>query len=137
MNATNTQRGVSLLEVVIVFAITAVLAAISMPNFHEYGTRARVVEALEQAAPARAALVQTCMQDDHAVVKSNADAGYVHKRLSPDHDFVDRHFRRPLEFDNGIAWQVFRQQRVEIPEFLGTEASKPEQHDVDGGPFAR
>lgn len=90
MNATNTQRGVSLLEVVIVFAITAVLAAISMPNFHEYGTRARVVEALEQAAPARAALVEACMQDDHAVVKSNADAGYVHKRLSPDHDFVDR-----------------------------------------------
>ena len=90
MTSTNSQRGLSLLEVIIVFAITAVLVALSMPNFHDYSTRARVVDALDQATPAQSALVSTCMQDNKAVVKNNADAGYVHHRSSPDRDFVDR-----------------------------------------------
>ena len=90
MQSSNRQKGISLLEVVIVFAITAVLVALSMPNFHDYSTRARVVDALEQASPAQAALVRTCTQDNHAVVKNNADAGYVHRRAPQDQDFIDR-----------------------------------------------
>ena len=90
MKPKNRQRGISLLEVIIVFAITAVLVALSMPNFHDYSTRARVVDALDQARPAQSALVRTCMSDNQAVVKNNADAGYVHHRSSPDRDFIDR-----------------------------------------------
>jgi Tfp pilus assembly protein PilE len=90
MTLVATQRGISLLEVIIVFAITAVLVAISMPNFHDYTTRARVVEALDQAAPAQSALVRACMKDEHAIVDSNADAAYVHRVTNPDHDFIDR-----------------------------------------------
>ncbi len=90
MKINRTQRGVSLLEVIIAFAITAVLVAITMPNFHDYSTRARVVDAMEQASPAQSALVRTCMADENAIVDSNADAGYVHRSTNPEHDFVDR-----------------------------------------------
>ena len=81
MNSSDRQKGISLLEVVIVFAITAVLVAVSMPNFHDYSARARVVDALEQASPAQAALVRTCTQDNHAVVKSNAHGHGVREIL--------------------------------------------------------
>ena len=90
MDGSHTNRGLSLLEVIIAFAITAILVAATMPNFHDYAVRARVSEALDATLPAQGALVRACMQDENAIVKSNAGADYFYRPYSPDKDFVDR-----------------------------------------------
>jgi len=41
MNHRRRNRGISLIEVIIAFAITSILVAVSMPNFHDYTVRAR------------------------------------------------------------------------------------------------
>lgn len=83
-------QGISLLEVIIAFAITSILVAVSMPNFQDYSARARVSEALVQAAPAQNALVRTCLENNQAIVDENSDAGYVYLPGSPEKDFIDR-----------------------------------------------
>jgi len=85
-----TSRGISLLEVIIAFAITSILVAATMPNYQDYTVRARVTEGLRQAMPAQSALVKACMKDEHAIVNENRDAGYVYATSSPDKDFVDK-----------------------------------------------
>lgn len=86
----STSGGISLLEVIIAFAITSILVAATMPNFHDYGVRAKVEEGLMQAIPAQHALVAACMSDNDAIVKDNREAGYQYVVTDPEKDFVDR-----------------------------------------------
>ena len=90
MGNRHTSRGISLLEVIIAFAITSVLVAATMPNYHDYTVRARVNEALSLASPAQDALVRTCKKDEKALVTSNQDAGSVYAAPALDQDFIDR-----------------------------------------------
>ncbi|MEJ2383312.1 MAG: prepilin-type N-terminal cleavage/methylation domain-containing protein [Xanthomonadales bacterium] len=90
MKQLNRMRGISLIEVIIAFAITAVLVAATMPNYHDYTVRARVAEGLRLTEPARQALVDTCLADGSAVVGSNADAGFHYRRPPAEVDFIDR-----------------------------------------------
>lgn len=90
MNDRHHNRGISLIEVAIAFALTAVLVAVTIPNYHDYAVRARVAEGLRLTVPARQALVDACMADGAAVVKSNADADYYYRRPPLDRDFIDR-----------------------------------------------
>ena len=90
MSGTNTSRGVSLLEIVIAFAITSILVAATMPNFLDYSVRAKVEEGLMQAIPAQSALVAACMRDNNAIIKDNLQAGYQYVAMDPEKDFVDR-----------------------------------------------
>ena len=91
MGNRHTSKGISLLEVIIAFAITSVLVAATMPNYQDYTVRARVNEAMMSAAPkAQEALVQTCKKDENAIVTSNRDAGYVYSAPALDENFVDR-----------------------------------------------
>jgi len=90
MGDRRTSTGISLLEVIIAFAITSVLVAATMPNYQDYTVRARVNEAMRLAAPAQEALVRTCKNDEKAIVKSNREAGYIYSAPSLDEDFVDR-----------------------------------------------
>ena len=83
-------QGISLIEVVIAFAITMILVAATMPNFHDYTVRARVAEGLRLTEPARQALVDACLADGSAIVSSNADADYHYRRPHIDSDFIDR-----------------------------------------------
>ena len=83
-------QGISLLEVVIAFAITAILVAVSMPNFQDHSARARVSEALLQAVPAQSALVRACMADNQAVIDDNSDAGFVFSPTSAERNYIDR-----------------------------------------------
>jgi Tfp pilus assembly major pilin PilA len=83
-------QGISFIEVIIAFAITMILVAATMPNFHDYTVRARVAEGLRLTEPARQALVDACLADGSATVSSNADADYHYRRPPVDSDFIDR-----------------------------------------------
>jgi len=90
MNMRRHNKGITLIEVAIAFAITAILVAVTMPNYHDYTVRARVAEGLRLTEPARQALVDTCLANGSAVVSNSADAGYQYRRPPVDRDFIDR-----------------------------------------------
>lgn len=60
-----TQQGFTLIEVMMVVAIIAILAAIAVPNYQDYITRGRVVEAMSGLADARTKMEQH-FQDNRA-----------------------------------------------------------------------
>lgn len=90
MDGQKTSPGISMLEVVIAFAITSILVAATMPNFHDYSVRAKVEEGLSQAIPAQSALVGACMRDPNAIIKDNREAAYQYVVTEPEKDFIDR-----------------------------------------------
>ena len=90
MKLRNSNKGISLLEVAIAFAITCAMVAATLPNFQDYTIRARVNEALEQSTGAQGALVNTCKKDSSAVIKDSNDASYRYVPKMPEKDFVGR-----------------------------------------------
>lgn len=90
MKLRNRNRGISLLEVAIAFAITCAMVAATLPNFQDYTIRARVNEALEQSSGAQGALVETCLNDSKAIVENFNDASYQFVPRMPEKDFVGR-----------------------------------------------
>jgi type IV pilus assembly protein PilE len=61
----NTNRGFTLIEVMVVVAIIAILAAIAIPNYNDYLTRSRTAEPASVLSDARV-LMEQFFQDNRA-----------------------------------------------------------------------
>ena len=71
-------RGISLLDVAMAFAVCSLLVSFTVPSWFHKTVRHRVEASLAVASEARQALENTCAANPRAVVRDNLDAGYFY-----------------------------------------------------------
>lgn len=81
-------RGISLIEILIAFAVTCIFLAATLPAHRDSLVRDRVAASVRGAEAARKALLKACIRDDQAIVASNRDAAYEHAPPHEGDDFI-------------------------------------------------
>ena len=72
-----TQKGFTLIELMIVVAIIGILAAIAIPAYQDYITRAKVTEVLSMSEPAKTAVAETASSLGGLANVTAANSGYA------------------------------------------------------------
>ena len=89
-----TQRGFTLIELMIVVAIIGILASIAIPAYQDYTVRAQVVEAFSLASELKGS-IQEFRKDRGRLPRNNHEAGV------PDADKLIGNFVTEIEVDGG------------------------------------
>ncbi len=71
------QQGFTLIELMIVVAIIGILAAVALPAYQDYTTRAKVSEVLLMAAPAKLAVSETSSSLGGLASLTASNSGYA------------------------------------------------------------
>ena len=71
------QQGFTLIELMIVVAIIGILAAVALPAYQDYTTRAKVSEVVIMASPAKLAVAETVSSLGGLASLTAANSGYV------------------------------------------------------------
>lgn len=71
------QKGFTLIELMIVVAIIGILAAVALPAYQDYTTRAKVSEVLVMAAPAKLAVSETTSSLGTLTLVTAVNSGYT------------------------------------------------------------
>lgn len=75
--ARNVQKGFTLIELMIVVAIIGILAAVALPAYQDYTTRAKVSEVILMAAPAKLAVAETSSSFGDLASVTSSNTGYT------------------------------------------------------------
>jgi type IV pilus assembly protein PilA len=71
------QQGFTLIELMIVVAIIGILAAVALPAYQDYTTRAKVSEVVIMASPAKLAVAETTSSLGALASVTAANSGYA------------------------------------------------------------
>ena len=71
------QQGFTLIELMIVVAIIGILAAIALPAYQDYTTRAKVTEVVTMMSPAKLAVAETSSSEGGLANVTAANSGYT------------------------------------------------------------
>ena len=72
-----TQKGFTLIELMIVVAIIGILAAVAIPAYQDYTIKAKVSEGVNVSQPARTALSIACSEASLSSATDNTELGLV------------------------------------------------------------